>query len=71
MRADPEACRNALNIVDRDITFTALDSAIVSAIHLDFVREILLAETTLLPIAPDIRRHDAAEQTRMRAFHPT
>lgn len=68
---DPEAFGNALNVVNRHIPLTPLDTAVIRPVHLDLVSEILLAQAKGLPIAAGIRRYDAPEQTRMRALHTT
>lgn len=60
MRADLQARRNALDIVDRDIALTALYTAEIGAIHFDVIGEVLLADAKGFPVSPDIRCDDRA-----------
>lgn len=60
MGADLQSLRNALDIVDRDIALSALNPAEISAIHLDIISEILLADAKRLPVSADIGGDDSA-----------
>lgn len=67
--ADIEAFGNSLDIVDRDITFTALDAAEIRPVHFDLEGKILLAHAARLTAATDIRRQNIPKRARMRPFH--
>lgn len=67
--ADLKPIGDPLDIIDRDITLTAFNAAVVCPIHFDFEREILLAEATRHTKPADIRRQNVSKQTRMGAFH--
>lgn len=67
--ADFQPFRDPLNIIDRDITFATLHTAIICAAHLDLERKILLTDAAFQTAPADVCRQYVPEQTRMRAFH--
>lgn len=64
-----EPFRNSLDIVDRHVALAALDTAEIGSVHFDLERKILLAQAERPPVAADVRRQNAPEQTRMRTLH--
>ncbi len=63
--------RNPLDIINRNIAFTAFNPAEIRPVHLDVVGKILLAHAKRLPVAPDIRSYDRAQASGVSAFHPS
>lgn len=57
---DTQPLRNALDIINRDIAFAALNSAEIGSVHFYVIGKILLTDTQRLPVAADIRSYDLA-----------
>jgi hypothetical protein len=57
--ADLQTRRYPFNIVDGDITLSALDAAEIGSIHFDVISKVLLAEAKGFPVSADIRSNDS------------
>lgn len=66
---EPQRRGQTLEIVDRQIPQTALDTADVCAVDLTEVGERLLTELLLGPDPPQIRGEDLPESAWMGPFH--
>jgi hypothetical protein len=69
LRIDAKTFCDALDIIDRDVALASFHTAVIGAVHLDFVGEVLLADAALLSDAPEIGRQNATELAGMGAFH--
>lgn len=70
VRAYFETVRYSLNIVDRNVALAPLDAPEISAVHLNVVGKVLLADAALLTIVADICGQNLAQPSRMGPFHP-
>lgn len=64
-----QAIGDPLDVVYRDISFTALDPTEIRPVHFDLESEVLLADTASLAVSADICGNNCSKWSRVRAFH--